>query len=81
LPGWDEEDSRLSQSFGDAWFGSQRSPVLRVPIVVTHGPAFNLVLNALHPLFHRIGADDPIPVFWDRRLAPKGRRGIRTAAK
>lgn len=61
LPGWDDEDSRLSQSFGDAWFDSQRSPVLRVPSVVTHGPEFNLVLNALQPLFHRIGADDPIP--------------------
>jgi RES domain-containing protein len=69
LPGWDDEDNRVSQAFGDEWFDSKRSPVLRVPSVVTRGPEFNIVLNTLHPQFKLIHADDPAPVVWDKRLA------------
>ncbi len=71
LPGWDDEDNRVSQAFGDAWFDSNRSPVLRVPSVVTRGPEFNLVLNTLHPQFKLIHADAPESIVWDRRLAAK----------
>ena len=68
LPGWDDEDSRVSQAFGDVWYDSRRTPILKVPSVVTHGPEFNLVLNTMHPEFPLIQADDPVPVAWGSRL-------------
>jgi RES domain-containing protein len=69
LPGWDDQDEVASKAFGDAWYDSQRSPVLRVPSVVTHGPEFNLVLNAVHPQFRLIEVEEPVAVVWDLRLA------------
>jgi len=69
LPGWDDKNNAASRAFGDKWFDSKRSLILRVPSVVTHGPEFNLVLNTLHPQFQLIHADDPAPIAWDRRLA------------
>jgi RES domain-containing protein len=69
LPGWDDQDEVASKAFGDAWYDSQRSPVLRVPSVVTHGPEFNLVLNAIHPQFRLIEVEEPVAVVWDLRLA------------
>jgi RES domain-containing protein len=71
----------VSQAFGDAWFDSRRSPVLRVPSVVTRGPEFNLVLNTLHPQFKYIHADDPVPVVWDKRLAAKRAKRRNETAK
>jgi RES domain-containing protein len=69
LPGWDDQDEVASKAFGDGWYDSQRSPVLRVPSVVTHGPEFNLVLNAIHPQFRLIEVEEPVAVVWDLRLA------------
>jgi len=69
LPGWDSADETASKAFGDLWCDSGRSPVLRVPSVVTHGPEFNLILNCNHPDFARITADSPVPLQWDQRLA------------
>lgn len=69
LPGWDAVAERASRVFGDAWYESQRTPVLRVPSVVTHGPEFNLVLNAMHPLFAQITVDAPTPIQWHDRLS------------
>lgn len=69
LPGWDDADEQVSRAFGDAWYESRRTPILRVPSIVTHGPEFNLVLNATHPDFHLIQAEDPAPIIWDRRFA------------
>jgi RES domain-containing protein len=68
LLGWDKDDNRVSQAFGDAWYDSRRTPVLRVPSVVTHGPEFNLILNSIHEDFRLIVAEDPEPVVWDNRL-------------
>jgi RES domain-containing protein len=69
LPVWDDQDEVASKAFGDGWYDSQRSPVLRVPSVVTHGPEFNLVLNAIHPQFRLIEVEEPVAVVWDLRLA------------
>lgn len=69
LPGWDDDDTRASQAFGDEWFESRRTAILRVPSVVTHGPEFNLIFNTLHPQFSLIQAGEPQPVIWDSRLA------------
>lgn len=74
LPGWDDPDERISRAFGDTWYDSKRTPVLRVPSVVTHGPEFNLVFNATHPDFHLLQASPPAPIIWDARLARRGGR-------
>jgi RES domain-containing protein len=68
LPGWDDQDERVSRAFGDAWYDSLRTPILRVPSVVTHGPEFNLVLNAAHPQFRLMEVEEPVAVVWDLRL-------------
>jgi len=68
LPGWDAADESASKAFGDHWYDSQRTPILRVPSVVTHGPEFNLVINATHRHFSKIVADDPVAIRWDMRL-------------
>lgn len=68
LPGWDGLDERVSREFGDAWYDAKRTPILRVPSVVTHGPEFNLVLNTTHPDFHLLQAGRPVPILWDTRL-------------
>jgi len=68
IPNWDAEDQVASRAFGDAWIGSRRTAVLRVPSVVTQGREFNVVLNTEHPDFAAIRAGAPEPVAWDLRL-------------
>ena len=68
LPGWDDQDERISKEFGDAWYDAKRTPILRVPSVATHGPEFNLVLNSTHPDFHLLQAGEPAAIIWDARL-------------
>ena len=68
LQGWDDDNSLVAQVFGDGWYDSLRTPVLRVPSTVTHGPEYNLVLNTTHPEFRLIEAAEPVPVAWDSRL-------------
>lgn len=77
LPGWDAEDESAAKAFGDRWYDELRTPVLRVPSAVTHGPEFNLVLNANHPDFSQITADPPAPVLWDLRLEPSAVSALR----
>jgi RES domain-containing protein len=67
LPGWDAEDLIASRKFGDRWLKEMRSPVLRVPSVVTEGRENNIVINPHHPQFSLIRAE-PEPVLWDVRL-------------
>jgi len=57
---WDAEDMTASRAFGDEWIESRR--------VVTRGRENNLALNADHPGFARIVANEPEPVHWDKRL-------------
>ncbi len=54
--------------FGNAWFDSARSPVLRVPSAVTLGE-FNYLLNPSHPAFAQIRLGPPEPFSFDPRLA------------
>jgi RES domain-containing protein len=68
IKGWDAEDMTASQAFGDVWFESNRTAVLRVPSVITRGQENNLVLNADHSEFAGIVANEPEPVHWDQRL-------------
>ena len=68
IPGWDGEDMQASRTFGDRWLRESRSPILRVPSVVTQGRENNLVLNPAHPDFGLIRAFDPELVFRDAGL-------------
>jgi RES domain-containing protein len=71
VPGWDAEDAVASRAFGDEWFRSRRTAVLRVPSVITQGREHNLVLNSDHPDFQLIHAGTPETVHWDSRLFPQ----------
>jgi RES domain-containing protein len=68
VPGWDNEDMRASRAFGDRWLRESRSPIFRVPSVITQGRENNIVFNPAHPDFGLIRAFDPELVFWDARL-------------
>jgi len=71
VPGWDAEDAVASRAFGDEWFRSRRTAVLRVPSVITQGREHNLVLNSDHPDFQFVRAGKPEIVHWDARLFPR----------
>jgi RES domain-containing protein len=68
LPGWDDENQTVSRAFGDGWLMEQRSAVLLVPNVITHGRECNVLINPEHRDFGHITASTPEPVNWDRRL-------------
>jgi RES domain-containing protein len=71
VPGWDAEDAVASRAFGDEWFRSRRTAVLRVPSVITQGREHNLVLNSDHPDFQFVHAGTPEIIEWDARLFPR----------
>lgn len=68
LPGWDSEDLTATRAFGDQWLKEFRTPVLRVPSVITEGRESNLLFNPSHPHFTLIQAAAPEEVHWDIRL-------------
>jgi RES domain-containing protein len=68
LPGWDSEDPTATRAFGDQWIKESRTPVLRVPSLITEGRESNLLLNPSHPQFRLIEAAAPEEVHWDIRL-------------
>lgn len=56
-----------SAAFGDGWLETGRAAVLRVPSVIVP-EAFNLVLNAAHPLAAELPPPDTRPFSFDHRL-------------
>lgn len=70
LPHWSAENMLSSRNFGDEWYRSKRTAVLRVPSVGTQGREHNLVINADHPHFQAISAEAPEIIEWDPRLLP-----------
>lgn len=66
-PGWHSEDLTAPQAAGRAWFDRGEALVLFVPSVVARSER-NLVINATHPDFRRIGTGLETPVWWDARL-------------
>jgi RES domain-containing protein len=68
LPSWDAEDLEVARELGDRWLQEARTPVLRVPSVVTEGREYNASFNPLHPQAPFIKPSDPEPVRWDMRL-------------
>jgi RES domain-containing protein len=67
---WDSPSFEAARVFGDRWYDERRTPVLLVPSVVTRVER-NILINQEHPDFPRIGASQPLPVRWDRRLWKK----------
>lgn len=69
LPGdWREEPPPPScQAIGDAWIGSGKSAVLKVPSVIVPGEP-NYLLNPVHRDFKKIIIGPPEPFVFDPRL-------------
>jgi RES domain-containing protein len=59
--------SAASREFGDRFLAGRAAPAMRIPTAVVES-GFNLVLNPLHPDFHRIRPGRPRPFRFDRRL-------------
>ena len=57
-----------SQDFGDIWFRSGRTAVLRVPSIAVNGMESNFVLNPFHPEFPRIRIEPPQEFLFSRRF-------------
>jgi RES domain-containing protein len=68
LPGWDADDKRASQRFGDAWYDERRSLVLLVPSLAAPGLERNVLINQRHPQFKRLRRTDPQPISCHPRL-------------
>jgi RES domain-containing protein len=56
LRGWDADDKRASQAFGDRWYDEQRTLALIVPSLVAPGLERNVLINERHPAFAQVKA-------------------------
>lgn len=62
LSGWDADDKRASQHFGDRWYDERRSLLLLVPSLAAPGLERNMLINQHHPQFPTITARPPEPI-------------------
>ena len=62
VAGWDADDKRASQRFGDEWFDERRSLILLVPSLAAPGLERNVLINQRHPQFRRVRSTDPQPI-------------------
>jgi RES domain-containing protein len=51
VPGWDSDDKRISQRFGDRWYDEGRSLALYVPSLAAPGIERTVVINPRHAEF------------------------------
>jgi RES domain-containing protein len=56
VKGWEADDRRASQAFGDAWYDERRSAVLVVPSLAAPGLEWNVAINQDHPDLARVTA-------------------------
>jgi RES domain-containing protein len=68
LPGWDSDNRKNSQRFGDRWYDEQRSLVLLVPSLAAPGLERNVLINQRHPEFAGVSASAAEPVRCHPRL-------------
>ena len=59
LPGWDAEDRKNSQRFGDSWYDGRRSLILLVPSLAAPGLERNVLINPRHPEFGNVTTSVP----------------------
>ena len=62
LAGWDADDRRASQRFGNEWYDARRSLILVVPSLAAPGLERNVLINQRHPQFKRVKSTDPQPL-------------------
>ena len=67
VPGWVADES-ATKAFGNTWYRENRSLLLRVPSIAAAMIDHNVLINARHPDFARLGTKTPLPVHRDRRL-------------
>ena len=68
VKGWDAEDRRASQAFGDRWHEERRSAVLIVPSLAAPGVEWNVAINQDHPETAKLKASALRPVVAHPRL-------------
>jgi RES domain-containing protein len=68
VKGWEADDRRASQAFGDAWHDERRSAVLLVPSLAAPGLEWNVMINQDHPETPRVRASALRPVVGHPRL-------------
>lgn len=68
VPGWDADDRRTSQSFGDRWYDERRTLLLIVPSLAAPGIERNVLINQRHPEFAGVRADPPAPLVCHPKL-------------
>lgn len=71
LAGWDADDKRVSQRFGDRWYDERRSLLLLVPSLAAPGLERNVLINQQHPQFPAVTAQPPAPIRCHPRLLGK----------
>jgi RES domain-containing protein len=76
-PDWTRFPAPAStQAVGDAWVRDGRSAVLQVPSTVVW-PAYNYLINPLHPDYARIVVEATEPFEFDSRLFPRPPSGLK----
>ena len=68
VKGWEADDRRASQAFGDAWHEERRSAILLVPSLAAPGLEWNVMINQDHPETPRVRASALRPVVTHPRL-------------
>lgn len=68
VKGWDADDRRASQAFGDRWHDEQRSAVLIVPSLAAPGLEWNVAINQDHADTERVRVGGLTPVVAHPRL-------------
>jgi RES domain-containing protein len=56
VPGWDSDDKKISQRFGDRWLDEGRALALLVPSLAAPGLERTVVINPRHADFARVVA-------------------------
>ena len=68
VKGWDADDRRSSQAFGDRWHDERRSAVLVVPSLAAPGLEWNVAIHQDHPDAARLKVSALRPVVAHPRL-------------
>jgi RES domain-containing protein len=69
IPGWREEDFKVSRRAGDEWLSTAQTAILLVPSVIFDIER-NALINPAHPGAKRIRTLSIERVRWDERLFP-----------
>lgn len=68
VKGWEADDRRTSQAFGDTWHQERRSAILVVPSLAAPGLEWNVAINPDHPDAARLKVSPLRPVVMHPKL-------------